>query len=188
MRIDRNFARIAQVCSFLAPMALLTADLCQTAERRFAFSVWLFAAAVCFVPAILAVAYRAGASSPALATLGGGLAFFGAMAMAGMSVLFRAQAVLLEMGQADTVTMLGSVFKLAASTQMIGIAFPAGLLLLALTLWRGRMARPWGAILLAGGAIAFPIGHAAGVWVFLIAGDLLLLAAFALLGRRIVKP
>jgi hypothetical protein len=77
--------------------------------------------------------------------------------------------------------------KLIVSTQMIGILFPLGLLILAASIYRSRAASPLAALLLAAGAILFPVGRIAGATFALLGGDLLLLAAFIMIGGRLLS-
>jgi hypothetical protein len=180
--------------SLIAAPALLTiADAMQTTDRfPFAFTVVLWAAFVCFVPAIFALADMARRGAPALATAGLAAALVGTMAGAAMQVLFRTRAVL-ESAAIDPAARdaaLGAIkgsAPLALSTLVPGIFFPIGLLILAVALYRARAVPMWSAALLGLGAVLFPVGHAVGLAPALVGGDLVLLAALAPIGASLLR-
>lgn len=180
------FLRIAAICAILAPLALLTGDLLMMAGRPFEFSIGLWLAFVFFVPAIFAVAYLSYSSGSRLALVGGACAFFGAMAGASMQILFRVYAVLDEAGNAQAIELLRSTMKLIATTQMIGIFFPIGLIMLAISLFGRRLFHPLMPLLLIGAAVAFPVGRIIGLAAAVFTSDVLLLAAFGLIGWRML--
>jgi hypothetical protein len=180
-----GFLRIAGVCSIAAPILLLGSDIFHLLlGHDFEWTIGMWAAMVLFVPAVIGFAWSLAASGSRLAYLGGALAFFGAMAGASMQVLFRVHAVLAEQGAAQTVEQLRGTFKLVASTQMIGLAWPIGLLLLCVSLLMVNSSRWMTALLLAGGAIFFPIGRIAGSDTAVIISGILFVGAFGLIGRQ----
>jgi len=182
------FLRIAGICSILAPSVMLAADsVLLLTGRRFEWTIILWLAFVLFVPAIFGLTYLLASRGSRLAVVGGASAFFGCMAGASMQVLFRVYAVLDEIGSSQTVVLLRGIGKLAASTQMIGIFFPAGLLILAACLYRGRIVNPLVPVSLAIGAILFPMGRVAGLMVGIFGGDLLLTGAFVIVGIRLLS-
>jgi hypothetical protein len=189
MKTKHPFVQIAGVCSFLAPLTMFFADSLLTATAMmFEWSIILWLAFVFFVPAIFGLAfvlYENGNRRIALA--GGASAFFGAMAGASMQVLFRVYAVLNEHGAAQSVELLRGTFKLIAATQMIGIFFPAGLILLAIGIFRSRIFNPAIAFLLASGAVLFPVGRIGGFTFAILGSGVLLLAAFGLIGLQILR-
>ncbi|MDQ4120174.1 MAG: hypothetical protein M3209_01745 [Acidobacteriota bacterium] len=158
------FIQISGVCSLLAPLVLIVADLLLiVGEMMFEWTIGLWLAFVLFVPAILGlsvVLFNAG--SRRLALIGGASAFFGAMAGAGMQVLFRVYAVLSEHGAEQAIELLRGTFKLIASTQMIGLFFPIGLILLAVGIYQSRIFNPTISFLPIAGAIFFPVGRIGG--------------------------
>ena len=183
-----TFIRIAGVCAILAPIVMFIGDcLLLISDRRFEWTIALWLSFVLFVPGIFGLTYLARAGYRRLAIVGGASAFFGAMAGASMQVLFRVWAVLGELGSPQTIELLRGSFKLIATTQMIGLFFPAGLLILAACLYRSRLFGPLVPLALAGGAILFPIGRIAGLLVGVIGGDLLLIAAFGMAGSRLLS-
>jgi hypothetical protein len=166
---------------------MLAADLLQLGGLRFEFTLVLWLAFVFFVPAILGLTYLITKHGSRLALYGGAAAFFGAMAGASMQVLFRVWAILEEKNSPQIIELLKGSGKLIATTQMIGIFFPIGLLTLAACLYRNRMVSPLVALVFAAGAILFPVGRIAGFWWAFIGSDILLLAAFILIGRRLLS-
>ena len=182
------FIRIAGICSMLAPLVLLIGDaMLLIGDLRFEWTIALWVSFVLFVPAIFGLTYLAASQGSHLAVVGGVSAFIGCMAGASMQVLFRVWAVLNEAGLSQTVEFLRSSRKLIVSTQMIGIFFPIGLLILAASLYRRHLVHPVVPLSLAIGAILFPMGRIAGLLVGLIGGDLLLIVAFVLIGSRLLS-
>ncbi|HLL75063.1 MAG TPA: hypothetical protein VK421_07330 [Pyrinomonadaceae bacterium] len=183
----RLFTRAAGFCSVLAPLPLLAGDVMQIAGGLgFGWTIALWASFVLFVPAVFGATYLAVSRGSRLALVGGASAYFGAMAGASMQVLFRSQAVLTEAGSPHSVELLRGSLKLVASTQMIGIFFPAGLIILAISLYRSRAVGGAVAVALAAGAVLFPLGRVAGLLVGFIGGDLLLITAFGVIGLRLL--
>jgi hypothetical protein len=182
------FISIAGICSMLAPLVLLIGDaVLLIGNLRFEWTIIMWVSFVLFVPAIFGATYLAAGNGSRLALVGGASAFIGCMAGASMQVLFRVWAVLDELGSPQTVELLRSSRKLIVSTQMIGIFFPIGLLILAASLYRRRLVHPVVPLSLAIGAILFPMGRIAGLLVGLVGADLLLIVAFVLIGRRLLS-
>ena len=179
------FIRIAGVCSIIAPLVMFAADLLQIGNLMFEFTLVLWLAFVFFVPAVFGLTYLAAGRGSSLAILGGACAFFGAMAGASMQVLFRVYAVLSETGSTQAIGQLQTTFKLIATTQMIGLFFPLGLLILAFCLLRNRVVKPLTVFTLAAGTILFPVGRIFGLPAVSVGSDILLIIAFGLIGWRL---
>lgn len=187
-RVGNKFLRIAGLCAMLAPLPLLAGDLMQIKGGfGFEWTVALWLAFVLFVPAVFGLTYLVARSGSRLGVWGGAAAFLGCMAGASMQILFRVWAVLGEAGSPQTIELLRGSRKLIVSTQMIGIFFPLGLLILAASIYKSRAASPLVALLLAAGAILFPVGRIAGVTYALLGSDALLLAAFVMVGGRLLS-
>lgn len=186
--LKHPFVRIAGLCAILAPLVMFIGDLVLiVGGRKFEWTIILWLAFVLFVPAIFGLTYIAfGRSENKLALAGGASAFFGAMAGAGMQVLFRVYAVLEETGDGQAIEDLQKTFKLIAATQMIGLFFPIGLILLSISLFRHRGFNRLTPLLLTVGAILFPIGRIGGYAFAVIGSDLVLTAAFVLIGLQII--
>ena len=186
--VKHPFMRIAAICAILAPLTMLAGDaLLIFGGRRFEFTLALFLSFVFFVPAILGITNLAYGAGSRLAIIAGASAFFGAMAGASMQVLFRVYAVFEEAGATQPVELLQNTFKLIATTQMIGIFFPIGLILLAICLYRQRVFAPFISLLLIAGAIAFPVGRIGVFAVAVFSSGILLAAAFGLIGWKILS-
>jgi hypothetical protein len=185
--IARTFIRAAGISSIVAPLLMLAADLLQIGGLRFEYSLVLWLAFVFFVPAVLGLTYLTASYGNRLALVGGAAAYFGAMAGASMQVLFRVWAVLEENNSPQTIELLQKTLKLIATTQMIGIFFPIGLLTLAVCLYRNRVVSPIVVLVFAAGTILFPVGRIFGFWWAFLISDLLLIAAFGLIGRRLLS-
>ena len=154
---------------------------------RFEWTIALWVSFVLFVPAIFGLSYLAITHGSRVAFVGGASAYFGAMAGASMQVLFRVRAVLDEAGSQQTIELLRGSRKLFVTTQMIGIFFPIGLLILAASLYRRHIVSPIAALSLAIGAILFPMGRIAGLLIGLVGGDLMLIIAFGMIGSRLLS-
>jgi hypothetical protein len=186
--IKHPFMRIAGICAILAPIMLLAGDLVLIiGERRFEWTIVLWLSFVLFVPAIFGLTYIAFGDGNKLALAGGASAFFGAIAGASMQVLFRVYAVLEEAGAGQAIELLRKTMKLIATTQMIGIFFPIGLILLSISLYRNRIFRLLIPLLLTIGAILFPIGRIGGLAIAVIGSGTVLIAAFGLIGWQILS-
>lgn len=181
------FIQIAGVCSILAPLTLIIGDLLRiTVDLMFEWTIALWLAFVLFVPAIFGLTVVLFNRGSRLALIGGASAFFGAMAGASMQVLFRVYAVLDERGAEQAAELLSGTFKLIATTQMIGIFFPIGLILLAISTYRSKIFNPAVPFLLALGAVLFPVGRIGGFAAAVLGSGVLLLASFGLIGWQIL--
>jgi len=183
--IKHPFVRISGICAILAPLMLLAGDVLLVGGRRFEWTIALWTAFVLFVPALLGLTYIILNNGSKSALIGGACAFFGAMAGAGMQVLFRVYAVLDEAGAEQSIELLQNTFKLIATTQMIGLFFPVGLILLSISLYRSHLVRSFIPMLLATGAVLFPVGRISGLAVAVIGSDMVLIVAFGLIGWHI---
>lgn len=181
------FLQVAGVCAFLGPIIMVVADSLNIfGGQAFVSTIFLWLAFVLIVPGLIGFTYMLVADGSRLAFVGGVLAYFGAMAGAGMQALFRVYAVLGENGATATIEQLRGTFKLVAATQMIGLPFPIGLLLLALSYYRHGSAVFVHPVLLALGAVLFPVGRIGGIEWAIIASDILLMVAFMTIGRKLV--
>jgi hypothetical protein len=185
---DAILWRVARVSAVLAPLLLLVGDCIAIWNSR---SVWwtllLWLSFACFVPASAAVVVALSRSRPVLAAVGGVIVLIGTMAGAGMQAYFRTSIVLQNGGQDAAIAFLRTQSIMLVTTQVPGICFPIGLLLLAFGLWRSRIAPAWVAGTLAIGAVLFPIGHAAQVSWALVAGDIVLAVAFAAFAMHVMR-
>lgn len=184
----RQMLKIAGVAAFLGPPLMLIGDLYRVfTGRSFEWTITMFAAMVLMIPAVIGSAYLARSRGSSLAILAGCFAFFGLCAGAGMQALFRVHAVLEEQGRSDIVTQLRQTFKLVAATQMIGLAWPIGLLLFAIASWRAWPGNYLLPLLFAVGAISFPIGRIAGSEAAVVTSGVVLVVLFAILGRKLLE-
>ena len=185
---ESKFLKIAGICAIVAPVLLFLIDLFHiTTNRDFEWTIGMWLAFALFVPAVIGFAYYLVRQGSRLAYVGGALAFFGAMAGASMQVLFRTHAVLAEQGSFETIDQLRATFKLVASTQMIGLTWPLGLLTLATALVITDKSRWPASVALAIGAIAFPIGRIGFVQPAVLLSGAMFVIAFGMIGLRLVK-
>ncbi len=185
---ESRFLTIAGLCAMLAPILILSIDVFHIAtDRDFEWTIGMWLAFALFVPAVIGFAYSLAKRGSRLAYVGGILAFFGAMAGASMQVLFRTHAVLAEQGDMAAVDRLRGTFKLVASTQMIGLTWPLGLLTLSVALLLTDRAKWPISLVLAIGAVAFPIGRIAFVQPAVILSGAMFVIAFGAIGLELRK-
>jgi hypothetical protein len=181
--------RLAFICAFLAPLFLLIGDTIAVINfRSISWTLLLWLSFLCFVPALAGLAIAVQQRAPLLGLIGGIVVLIGTMAGAGMQACFRTFILLQHGGQDSAVAFLRTQSVMPITTQMPGLGFPVGLLILAAGIWRSRIAPAWVAGVLALGAVLFPIGHAIRVSWALIGGDLVLLVAFGAIAQRILSP
>ena len=178
------FMRTAGVCSILAPLPLLAADIMKiTASLGLERTIVEWISFVLFVPAIFGLSHLAVAEGSRLAFVGGAIAYFGAIAGANIQVLFRVWVSLNETGSGQIVSeLLRANRSLTIPTISIGLFFPLGLFILAVALYDRRVVNPLIALLLAGGAILFASTQIPGMRFGRLIGDVLLIAAFGAVG------
>ena len=186
--VTSKFLKISGICAIVAPILLLSIDIFHLVTGAdFIWTIGMWLAFALFVPAVIGVAYSLAASGSRLAYVGGVLAFFGAMAGASMQVLFRTHAVLAEQGLETVNQQLRETFKLVASTQMIGLTWPLGLLMLSIALFAVDRSKWLISLALAGGAIAFPIGRIGFAQPAVILSGIFFVVGFGLLGMQMLR-
>jgi hypothetical protein len=182
-----SMLRIAAVTAFIGPVLVLGADLMNIyGGLKFVWTIGLFWGFAMMIPPVIGLAYVCAKNGSRLALVAGCLAFLGLVAGAGMQALFRVHAVLEEQGNMDAVTQLRQTFKLIASTQMIGLTWPIGLLLFSIAsrkAWSGNYMIP---ILFLIGAISFPIGRILFVDASVILSGVVFLILFPMIGLRLL--
>lgn len=171
--------RLVGMLLVMGSVLLLAGDVVQVTRGGLLWTILLALAFVCFAAGLLLLPVAFSWTGRPLVVLGTACAFVGCFAGASMQTLFRVWEVLQEAGRKAAVDLLQGHTLLSLSTLVPGILFPLGLLILATGLLRGRLVPLPISILLAVGAILFPIGHAAGFVPALLLGDMVLLAAFA---------
>ncbi|MEO8648736.1 MAG: hypothetical protein ABI539_06185 [Acidobacteriota bacterium] len=177
--------KIAGVGAFAGPVILLASDIfMMVTDRKFEWTIGLWLALLLMIPAVIGLTYMLAAEGSRLAYLAGCLSFFGLMAGASMQVLFRVHAVLEEQGALTVVDQLRNTFKLVASTQMIGLAWPLGLLIFAAA-WYSVRRTFLIPLLFVLAAIAFPIGRIAGSSAGVLISGVLFVVIFAVVGRQL---
>jgi hypothetical protein len=181
------FLQAAGVCAFLGPIVMVAADSINIfGGQAFIASIVLWLAFVLIVPGLIGFTYLLTANGSKLAFVGGVLAYLGAMAGAAMQVLFRVYAVLGETDSTAAIDQLRGTFKLIAATQMIGLPFPIGLLLLAISYYRNGSAGFIHPVLLAIGAVLFPIGRIGLQEWAILASGVLIMIVFMTIGRKLM--
>lgn len=180
--------KIAAAAGFVGPILVLGSDLMNIfGGYKFAWTIGLFWGLALLIPPIIGLTYVTAKNGSKLGLGAGIFAFFGLVAGAGMQALFRTHAVLEEQGNLDAVIQLRQTFKLVASTQMIGLTWPIGLLLFAFAsrkAWPGNYLIP--ALFLIG-AISFPVGRVLFIDASVILSGVVFLILFPLIGMRLFE-
>ena len=185
---DAILWRLARIGAVLGPLLLLAGDCVAIANMN---SIWwtvlLWLSFVCFIPALGGVVVALARSKPVLAAVAGVVVLIGTMAGAGMQAYFRTGIMLENAGQDAAVAFLRTQRVMLLTSQVPGICFPIGLLLLSFGLWRSRLAPVWVPATLALGALLFQVGHAVRISWALVAGDVVLAVAFAALAMHVLR-
>lgn len=194
---DEIRRRGAAVCLFAAPALMLAGDaLHYWAGARHAWLVMFKLSFAPFVGAALGLVALTRGRADGAGLLGGALAVVGCLAGSGIvtanAVLqsFDAAALGVEAERAVEAAMMKSnVGAYILLFPLPGLAFPAGFLVLAYALLRSRAASAAAALLVALGALLFPVGRIAGIEAAVIGSGLaftlgMSLAALRLLGLR----
>jgi hypothetical protein len=182
----RQMLKIAGMAAFAGSALLLASDLVHIfIGLAFEWTIGLFLAMALMTAATVGFTYLVSSRAGLIGIIGGCFAFFGLVAGAGMQALFRVHAVLEEQGSMQVVAQLQQSFKLVAATQMIGLSWPIGALLLGIAsmkAWPGQFLLP---LLFAAGAISFPIGRIAGNEAAIILSGIFFMAAYWIIGTRL---
>jgi len=182
----RHMLRIAGTAAFVGPVVLLGSDLIHVfIGMTFEWTIGLFIAMMLMTAATVGFTYLVSSRSGIVGLIGGCFAFFGLIAGASMQAFFRSLAVLQEHGSTGAVNQLQQTFKMVASTQMIGLAWPIGAFLLGIAsfkAWPGQYILP---LLFIVGAISFPIGRIAGSDIAVILSGLMFVGAYSIIGSRL---
>lgn len=158
-----SLAYVAAGAAFLAPPLLLVSDILLLMFISDPGLLMQRLALSLFVPAIAGVAVLAHERAQWQITAGAALAVLGAVA----------------------IVIRGSF--LAAPTRPPAVLFPLGLLVMSGAMIGSTVSRRVAA-LIGAGALLFPLAHLSGVPAALIADDVILLAAFWMLGMRLARP
>jgi hypothetical protein len=204
---DSRAGMLAAGCLLLAPLFGIASVLLQPTMKdgaeaqlsaaaahhgRAVASVALEIAAVpLLLVAVLALAPLAARRFPTWALVGGGLAALGLLDLM-FSAAVSAVRVEMATGHADHAQMVGLSQRI--SDGAIGVSEPlsvllaAGLVILAVLVWRSRSVTVAAAAAIAAGGILEPIGFAAGVRVVALLSFVLLFAGFAAVARAWLSP
>jgi GNAT superfamily N-acetyltransferase len=143
------------------------------------------------VPAILGLTQLVGQRRAALADLGGALALLGILAITGLLSLDGFGVWQMAQPAADRAEMAALLDRILTSPGVVplfvvALAFPVGLLVLALGLYRSQLVPAWTAGLVAIGVAVWFSGEAAASKATMIAGSTILALGLALTGRRLL--
>jgi hypothetical protein len=155
----------------------------------YAFVLLGIVGSIFLLPAMLAIMETVRASHRRLGVIGGGLALFGSTLAL---VDWGGELVKWQMGVpgADRAQMVALVARFdeaassAAITQLSGLTFLVGVMVLAVGLYRGHIAPLWVSLGLAIGTLMNLVGFAAGQIALLDASGAILLAAMASIARH----
>ena len=186
--------RGAAACLVAAPALMLAGDaLRYWAGMEWAWLVMCKLAFALFVGAALGLVSLTRGRADGAGLVGGALAVVGCLAGAGIvtanAVLGTVEAAGLDEAATRAVEasmMRSGVGGLVLLYPLPGLAFPAGFLVLAYALRRARAASPAAALLVALGALLFPVGRIGGVEAAVIGSGLALTLGMSLTALRLL--
>ncbi len=190
-----NFRRqIAGVSLIVAPVSMLVADalwfgagmtMTGLVMWKVVFLIYLFA--------VLGLAHLLRPHADRLGLAAGFLAFAGLMTGPSLVTLRQVHQATLDAGLGEnTVEQISNVIVnnfpiMATSAYFTGPAFPLGLILFGIGLYRVRVVPKWAAALLILSGILYPIGRIGGILPVIFACDLVAVIAMGLIGWRILS-
>jgi hypothetical protein len=190
-------APIAGLVSAIVSPALKSDTAAQLAEiarhqdRWYVYAVFMTVSMWFFVPALIGLVGLVAEQAPRLGLIGGGLALLGALIATGdatTELMYwqmgapgadRAQMVALS-DRYDNATGAALLFTVG------GLALLAGLVLLAVALWRTRLAPLWVAVGLPVGGLVNIVGFSVNSNLVVTLSNVVLLAALGFIGRRLL--
>jgi hypothetical protein len=186
--------RGAALCLFAAPALMLAGDALRFwAGAQRAWLVMLKLSFALFAGAALGVVGLTKGRADGAGLLGGALAVAGCMAGSGIvtaSAIFQsfdAAALGDEAGRAFAAAMAsGGVWEFIILYPLPGLAFPLGFIVLAYALLRARVVSPASAVLVALGALLFPVGRISGVEAAVMASGLCFTLGMSLVALRLL--
>ena len=192
---DERRRKIGGVCLVVAPLLLLAGDAARAgAGMRYESLVMMKLSFAIFVGAVLALVHLLRERSDRTGLWGGALALVGCVSASGIvtaamiGVSLRSAAL----GEptlrvVDEAMRAGGVPTFLFLFPLPGLAFPAGLLVLSIGLLRARVAPAPAAVLLAVGAVIFPVGRIPGIEPLMLASSAALSASMGWIGWRTLK-
>jgi hypothetical protein len=189
---DEIRRRGAVVCLFAAPALMLAGDALRywAGAQRASFFMLKLSMAL-FAGAALALFGLTRGRADGAGLLGGALALVGCLAGSG---IITAGAILQSfdaaaLGEAAEQTFIasmerGGVWGFIFLYPLPGLAFPAGFLVFAHALWRARAASAAAALLVALGALLFPVGRIGGIEPAILSSSLALTLGLSLTALR----
>jgi hypothetical protein len=143
------------------------------------------------VPGLLGLTQLVGQRRAALADLGGALALLGVLALTGLLSLDGFGVWQMAQQAADRAEMAALLDRIFTSPGVVplvvvALAFPVGLLVLALGLYRAKVVPAWTAGLVAVGVVVWFTGETAASKATMVAGATILALGLGLTGRRLL--
>ena len=166
--------------------AELLAEIGESRGRFYAGTVLLLLGVAVLVAAVLRMVTLARPRAEWWALGGGALAIFGLLAGSNILTVDIVRWLMTDSASdaAVTVTLADLADDSAGYTIAVlvpGLAFPIGLLVLAVALWRSQITPRWAPIVVAVGAVLFPIGRIPAIDPLLLITDLVLLVGLGAL-------
>jgi hypothetical protein len=169
------------------------AEIAHHPDRWYWFALFTTIGSILLVPALFGVMGLLRERTPWLANLGGGLAQLGVLVAIGDSMT---QLLIWKMGSpgADPAQMaaLARRYDDAAGASLVftigGLALLVGCVLLAIGVWRTRVAPRWAAVGLPLGAVLNVAGFSAASTPLLIVSCVVLVVALGAVGRVVLEP
>jgi len=192
---DERRRKIGGACLLAAPLVLLAGDSMRAgAGLRYESLVLMKLSFALFVAAVLALVHLLRERADRTGLAGGALAIVGCLsgsgivtaAMIGVSLESAALGEPVERAVEEAMRA-GGVPAFLFLFPLPGLAFPAGLLVLSVGLLRAKAAPVPAAVLLAVGALLFPVGRIGGIEPAVLASSVAISASMGWMGWRIIK-
>ena len=183
---DRLQEKVAGVCLIVAPLLMIPNTFFEYREGMLFWAGYLGVLAyTCLVPALLGIARLLRQRAPRLSVFGGLLATVGTVYGAIFSAALLFEWTEREAGTPEaTMVAINEVVegRLFPALVVFSILFPVSLLILGVGLFRTGVVPKWVGVLLAAGAIVFPVGHIGESQLISHLAELLLLVPMAWIG------
>lgn len=185
--------KLAGISLIAAPVMLLLADLTNFISGlhypRYLIAKTAFAV---FIAATLGLVHLLRERADRMGLIGGGLTIVGCISGATIVTfgLLEQTAIAVRLDAATLQSIERATEQIWMAVVMFplpGLFFPIGLLVLSVGLYRTKLVARLIAVVLALGAVLFPIGRIPGILPFELASDILLVVALGLIGWRILN-
>jgi hypothetical protein len=177
--------RVAGVSMIVAPVLLLTSSVLRfVLGLSFEWYLTMKLSFFFFALAALGLLHLLRGRADGSGHVGAAMALGGCIS--GASIVTAAYIIESIQGRVPEEQMAG-LYLTIVNSPLPGLLFPVGLLILAVALFRKQAVAPWAGLLLAAGAILFPVGRIPGLVWAIFACDVLLTVSLGYIGWRVLS-